>query len=173
MVFLCGNVLSGGAVFRCPVWLFQPFVHFFPRKRLIYTRNEHVCTGCFRYRIPPYPRSFRRRNPPGTQCRARRSRGVARGEAPCIRKLRSSPFPGVGRALCERGSGGWGRKAVQRADRTGNTGTSPPTGHRTRNNHAIIQLTNTLRYAIMRSGFPISDKGDAPPPRGRSPGFLP
>ena len=43
---------------------------------------------------------FRRVSP----CCLRLSPGDARGEAPCIRKPKVSPFP-PGRALCERGSG--------------------------------------------------------------------
>ena len=35
------------------------------------------------------------------------SPGDARGFAPCIRKLKISPLPRRGRALCERGSGGY------------------------------------------------------------------
>ena len=60
-------------------------------------------------------------------CRAPPSPRDARGEAPCIRKLKISPFP-PGRALCERGSGGWGQKIYDMAGKTGEAGHSPPAG---------------------------------------------
>ena len=44
-----------------------------------------------------------------SQRRAGSAPGDARGEAPCIRKLKTPPFP-PGRALCERGVGGMGAK---------------------------------------------------------------
>ena len=50
------------------------------------------------------------------------SPGDARGEAPCIRKLKVSPFPPG------RGSGGWGRKIYYMAGKTGEAGHSPPPG---------------------------------------------
>ena len=58
-------------------------------------------------RKPGKKRSLRVIPPPqghlygrGIQCRKRSNAGDARGEAPCIRKLKVSPFPG--------GEGGWG-----------------------------------------------------------------
>ncbi len=56
------------------------------------------------------------------------SPGDARGEAPCIRKLKVSPFP-PGRALCERGSGGWGRQSKLKAGTAGDKEGKPPCGH--------------------------------------------
>ena len=56
------------------------------------------------------------------------SSGDARGEAPCIRKLKVSPFP-PGRALCERGSGGWGRQRQLTAGAVGDKEGKPPCGH--------------------------------------------
>ena len=53
------------------------------------------------------------------------SSGDARGEAPCIRKLKVSPFP-PGRALCERGSGGWGRQRQLTAGAAGDKEGKPP-----------------------------------------------
>ncbi len=47
-------------------------------------------------------------------CGGLTGRGVARGKAPCIRKLKISPFPSGGRVLFERGSGGWGRRFDQK-----------------------------------------------------------
>ena len=52
---------------------------------------------------------FRCRKLPGMQYRPQHRRGDARGEAPC-RDNKNSPFPSEGRALFERGSGGWGQK---------------------------------------------------------------
>ena len=63
-----------------------------------------------------------------SRCRFRFSPGDARGEAPCIRKLKVSPFP-PGRALCERGSGGWGQKSKLKAERAGDKAGTPPSGH--------------------------------------------
>ena len=67
--------------------------------------------------LSPAPRSCLAGTPPSpsgylprrfSPCRFRLRRGDARGEAPCIRKLKISPFP-LGRALCERGQGDGGR----------------------------------------------------------------
>ena len=61
---------------------------------------------------PPLRKGLR--PPPGSRPRRFNQRcpgsapGDARGEAPCIRKLRFSPFP-PGRALCERGRGDGGK----------------------------------------------------------------
>ena len=46
------------------------------------------------------------------KCRPRLNPGDARGEAPCIRKQKISPFP-PGRALCERGRGDGGKKETK------------------------------------------------------------
>ena len=59
-----------------------------------------------------------------SRCRFRFSPGDARGEAPCIRKLKVSPFP-AGRALCERGSGGWGQKTKLKAWQAGDKAGTP------------------------------------------------
>ena len=56
------------------------------------------------------------------KCRLRLRRGDARGEAPCIRKLKISPFPPG------RGSGGWGQKIYDMAGKIGEAGHSPPAG---------------------------------------------
>ena len=53
--------------------------------------------------VPP-PGTAKRRS---SQCRVPSTPGDARGEAPCIRKLKVSPFPG--------GEGGWGDGAVNQA----------------------------------------------------------
>ena len=68
--------------------------------------------------LSPAPRSCLAGTPPSPRrgtcpadsspCRFRLRRGDARGGAPCIRKLKSPPFP-LGRALCERGQGDGGR----------------------------------------------------------------
>ena len=70
--------------------------------------------------------------PPGTakrrssQCRVPSSPGDARGEAPCIRKTKISPFP------LGRGSGGWGQKAKLKAGVAGGKEGKPPARHRQR-----------------------------------------
>ena len=56
------------------------------------------------------------------KCRLRLRRGDARGEAPCIRKLKNSPFPAG-----EGGRGGWGGKKVhQRQGEPATKKASPP-----------------------------------------------
>ena len=50
--------------------------------------------------------------------------GDARGEAPCIRKLKISPFPPG------RGQGGWGQKIYDMAGKTGEAKGKPPCGCR-------------------------------------------
>ena len=58
------------------------------------------------------------------QCRFRLSPGDARGEAPCIRKLKIPPFPG--------GEGGWGdggRKASQKQGWQATRKARPPPGN--------------------------------------------
>ena len=71
---------------------------------------------------PPSPSGYlpRRFSP----CRFRLRRGEARGEAPCIRKLKISPFPGG-----EGGRGDGGKKASKRRGRQAATKASPPCGH--------------------------------------------
>ena len=54
-----------------------------------------------------------------SRCRFRFSPGDARGEAPCIRKLKVSPFPPG------RGSGGWGQKSKLKAERAGDKAGTP------------------------------------------------
>ena len=67
--------------------------------------------------------------PPGTakrrssQCRVPSSPGDARGEAPCIRKTKISPFPGG-----EGGAGGWGQKIKLKAGVAGGKEGKPPAG---------------------------------------------
>ncbi len=62
------------------------------------------------------------------QCRSRRRRRGAGGDSPRQNKLKVSPFPGVGRALFERGSGGWGERINRRQVEPGRWGISPPSG---------------------------------------------
>ena len=64
------------------------------------------------------------------------SLGDARGEAPCIKKPLSSPFP-PGRALCERGQGGYpspsgkgGQENKLKARSAGDRNRHAPSGHR-------------------------------------------
>ena len=51
------------------------------------------------------------------------SPGDARGEAPCIRKLKISPFPEGGR-----GAGGWGQKNFDMAGKSGEQNRRAPAG---------------------------------------------
>ena len=59
-----------------------------------------------------------------SQCRFRLSPGNARGEAPCIRKLKIPPFPPG------RGSGGWGQKSKPKAGLAGDKEGTPLAGQR-------------------------------------------
>ena len=61
------------------------------------------------WQVEPVPRGF--------------SPGDARGEAPCIRKLKVSPFPPG------RGSGGWGRQSKLKAGAAGDKEGKLPCGH--------------------------------------------
>ena len=78
------------------------------------------------------PATSRASPPPGTakrrssQCRVPSSPGDARGEAPCIRKTKISPFP------LGRGSGGWGQKSKLKAGAAGGKEGKPPAGCRPR-----------------------------------------
>ena len=54
------------------------------------------------------------------KCRLWLSRGDARGEAPCIRKQKNSPFPPG------RGAGGWGQKRKLKAGAAGDKEGKPP-----------------------------------------------
>ena len=53
--------------------------------------------------------------------RLRLRRGDARGEAPCIRKLKNLPLPRRGR-----GAGGWGHKRKLKAGQAGGKESTPP-----------------------------------------------
>ena len=75
-----------------------------------------------RGQAPPQGTAKRR----SSQCRAPSSPGDARGEAPCIRKLKVSPFP------LGRGSGGWGQKSKLKAGVAGGKEGKPPAGYRQR-----------------------------------------
>ena len=57
---------------------------------------------------------------PISQCRPGSALGDARGEAPCIRKQKISPFPGG------EGAGGWGRQSKLKAGRAGGKEGKPP-----------------------------------------------
>ena len=67
------------------------------------------------------PGGFRHRKPPGTPCRLRHRRGVARGEAPCIRKPENSPFPAG-----EGGRGDGGRRFMRGRDKPETQGADTP-----------------------------------------------
>ena len=71
-----------------------------------------------------HPAGHRQRR--SSQCRVPSSPGDARGEAPCIRKLKVSPFP------LGRGSGGWGQKSKLKAGAAGGKEGKPPARHRQR-----------------------------------------
>ena len=68
---------------------------------------------------PPQGTAKRR----SSQCRVPSSPGDARGEAPCIRKTKISPFPPG------RGAGGWGRQSKLKAGAAGDKKGKPPAGH--------------------------------------------
>ena len=98
--------------------------------------------------------------------------GDARGGAPCIKTTLSLPLPRRGRALCERGSGGYpspsgkgGQKGKQKAWSAGDQKDKPPAGHRNRKNppphkttaastkKSTILLTDTVICAILFQQF--------------------
>ena len=58
------------------------------------------------------------------KCRLQLRRGDARGEAPCIRKLKNLPLPRRGR-----GAGGWGLKIKLKAGAAGGKEGKPPFRH--------------------------------------------
>ena len=94
-------------------------------------RYPHGVAGFFTTRIPdaqreptllqskePAPSGHRLRST--SQCRPGSALGDARGEAPCIRKQKISPFPGG------EGAGGWGRQSKLKAGRAGGKEGKPP-----------------------------------------------
>ena len=95
-------------------------------------QGEQVPLG---FILPPSPRVPQRQGQPATRkarpppgawfaplfpCRFRLSPGDARGEAPCIRKQKISPFPSG------RGAGGWGKERKLKAGLTGDKEGKPP-----------------------------------------------
>ena len=82
--------------------------------------------------------TFRQPVPPPAQC------GGA-GAKPRQNKQKVSPFPGVGRALFERGSGGWGQKPMPKQGKPGQRRGKPPFRHR---NASGTRKSRNLRRQI-------------------------
>ncbi len=75
---------------------------------------------------PHAPHKYHKR--PLSQCRRRSNARGCKGRSPLHEITLVSPFP-PGRALCERGSGGWGRQSNLKAGAAGDKEGKPPAGY--------------------------------------------